>query len=182
MLGLLRGMGRVSITAAAPAARPLLPSPVPAAGALLALQVRHMARPMNAKQSPPPRRAGKGNGVWWQKLLPALANAESFPEVEGSRSNRLKKMRQRRQQSVWDHAKRKEGHQRSKIFAQLKRDKEDDKVRAVYAEYAEILRAKALAKQAEGDGEAAAAGDEAAAAGWRADPARAADQPDRRRH
>jgi hypothetical protein len=111
-------------------------------GALLSLQVRH-ARPMNAKQTPPPRRPGKSNAQWWQPLLPALA-AERCPEVEG-KGNRRKKMQQRKQQSVWDHARRKEGQRRSQIFAQLKREKEDEKVRQVYRDYAEMLRAKAIA-------------------------------------
>ncbi len=44
-----------------------------------------------------------------------------------------------------DHARRKEGHRRAAIFAQLKRDEKVDKVREIYRDYADLLRSSALA-------------------------------------
>ena len=87
-------------------------------------------------------RAGRGNGVWWQPLLPALA-PQLVPETPG-KGNRKKKMQQRRAQSVTDHARRKEGHRRSAIFAQLNREAHHDRVRQVYRDHAELLRRGAL--------------------------------------
>ena len=122
---------------------PSLPAAVPRASSLLApmfaLPVRHY------------RKAGRGNGVWWQPLLPALA-PELVPNTPG-KGNRKKKMQQRRAQSVTDHARRKEGHRRAAIFRRWKYEAETDKVRQVYRDYAEILRAQALAQApTSGDG------------------------------
>ena len=150
-------LGRLA-SASSSRLRSLLPPALPGLASPLVQQVRHRLSNNNygqRKSKPGRPHAGRGNAVWWQPLLPALA-AERCPEVEG-KGNRRKKMQQRKQQSIWDHARRKEGHRRAKIFAQLKREKEDEKVRQVYRDYAEMLRAKALA-----EGSAAtAAGEEA---------------------
>ena len=99
-----------------------------------------------------PRR-GRGTGVWWQPLLPALARdrcdhmipkPKPFTNREGKRDRALL----RKQQQVWTHAVRIEGTRRARIYKQARIEKEGDRVKAVYQEFAEILRARALARMA----------------------------------
>ena len=93
--------------------------------------------------------AGRGNFVWWQPLLPAMAPLRVRP-MEGS-GRSLKRAMQKQQQIIWNHAIRKEGKRRNAIFKQVKREKEQEKVMAVYAQYGEILRQRALAAKAEAE-------------------------------
>ena len=115
--------------------------PVP--GALFALQVRYKKPAVwrSPKMNRPgrPHGAGKKNGTWWQPLLPALA-AERCSFISGQGSNDAKRNQIRHQQSLWDVAKRKESERRSHIYTQLKLDAVTDRVRAVYASYADLLR------------------------------------------
>ena len=116
------------------------PSPA-APGALFALQVRHrMGGPKDRWPNKPGRpHAGKGNAVWWQPLLPALA-AENCKATGGQGANDAKRNQIRRQQSVWDVAKRKEMARRRRIFNTLDRDTMTDKIKSEYAKYADFLR------------------------------------------
>jgi hypothetical protein len=112
-------------------------------------QVRHKkgnrrVRPGKKRTRNTPH-AGRGNYVWWQPLLPALA-LERVPHMRG-KGRALKLAQQRKQQMIWRHAIRKEGQRRNKIFKAVKREKEKDKVRAVYREYGEMLRQRFLDAQ-----------------------------------
>jgi len=98
------------------------------------------------------RYAGRGNAVWWQPLLPALA-PELVPNTPG-KGTRKKKMQQRRAQSVTDNARRKEGHRRSSIFRTLKDEAHTDRVRETYRDYAEMLRVRAVRGDSSDDGAA----------------------------
>ena len=93
--------------------------------AAAAMQLRHK---LNART----------HGVWWQPLLPALA-PDLVPNTMG-KGNRKKKMQQRRAQSVTDHARRREGQRRSKMFSKMKEEEHHDRVRAVYQDYARLLQ------------------------------------------
>ena len=74
-------------------------------------------------------------------------------------------MQQRKSQSKWDHARRIEGHRRASIYKQMKKEVEDEKVRQVYREYAELHRQRQEQQQppqleasdSEGDASAPAA-------------------------
>jgi len=85
--------------------------------------------------------AGGQNAVWWQPMLPALA-PQLVPNTPG-KGNRKKKMQQRRAQSVTMQARRIEGNRRASIFRKLKNEEHHDKVKDIYRQYAEMLRAKA---------------------------------------
>ena len=133
---------------ASPLASPLLQRPMgpcPASGllsSLFSLQVRGRLSGNNygqRKSKPGRPHAGKKHGTWWQPLLPALA-AERCAYIAGKGSNKRKINQQRRQQSVWDIAKRKESKRRRAIFTTLKKDATRERVHQVYAEYAEFLR------------------------------------------
>ena len=116
--------------------------PAPAAPSLLfALQVRHRkAGPKDRWPNKPGRpHAGRGNAVWWQPLLPALA-AERCKATGGQGSNDAKRNQIRRQQSVWDVAKRKEMTRRRAIFNALDRDTLTDRIKQEYERYADFLR------------------------------------------
>lgn len=117
------------------------PRALVAAPALTMLQqVRWRKRPAwdHSKKAGRPY-AGKGLAVWWQPLLPALA-AERCKSVGGQGTNDAKRNQIRRQQSLWDVAKRKESMRRRRIFNTLQHDRMTERVRGVYASYAEMLR------------------------------------------
>ena len=116
-----------------------LPSPMGFASVLLQ-QVRH--RKAFIKWRWPHKglnHAGKGNAVWWQPLLPALA-AEKCGWVKGQSNRDTKQNQMRMQQRLWDHAKRKEMTRRRAIFNELKLDARRDQIKSTYAEYADFLR------------------------------------------
>ena len=96
------------------------------------------------------RTGADNNAQWWQPLLPALA-AKKYPHehlnLTGSIQHR-KEVMKRWQQSFWHAAIRKEGARRNKLFKQAKREREQEKVHAVYRQYGEILRQRALEQQA----------------------------------
>lgn len=88
--------------------------------------------------------ARNGDRGWWQPVLPALAKT-MCPGTYG-KGGRRKKMQQRQQQIISMHARRKEGTRRNTIKRALKDQAELNKVREIYRQYGEILRAKALGK------------------------------------
>lgn len=133
------------------------PALVAAAAPLAATQqVRHKKGNRGVRPGRPRSRggphAGRGNYVWWQPLLPAMA-AERVPDMKG-KGRKLKLNQIRRQQVIWNHAIRKEGVRRNKIFKMVKREKESEKVMEVYRQYGEILRQRALAAQEAGGADA----------------------------
>ena len=113
---------------------------LPSLSTLFSNQVRHRKAYIKHRWKPRPgRMAGKGNAVWWQPLLPALAT-ERAHMIGGQGGNDRKKNQQRYQQSLWDTAKRIESERRTAIFNTLKRDARMEKVKAVYSQYADFLR------------------------------------------
>ena len=66
---------------------------------------------------------------------------------ECGKGNRLKRVTQKKQQIITDHAVRQEGHRRKRIFAALKAQASHDRIKQVYRDFAETLRAKALRSQ-----------------------------------
>ena len=63
------------------------------------------------------------------------------PQVFGGQgTNDRKKNQQRHQQSMWDKAKRIEGRRRRAIFSELKADAHKERVKGVFAQYAEFLQ------------------------------------------
>ena len=118
----------------------LPPTLTPSGPSLFAMQMRFRKFPAwrHSKKAGRPH-AGKGNAVWWQPLLPALA-AERCANIGGQGSNDAKRNQIRRQQSLWDVAKRKEMDRRRAIFNALDRDAHMDRVRGQYARYADFLR------------------------------------------
>ena len=131
---------------------------VPAALTLLPVREAH-AKSRGAWGS---RGAGKGNAVWWQPLLPALA-PYLVPNTPG-KGNRKKKMQQKRAQTVTNHAIRIEGQRRSRIFSELKKLAHHEKVREVYRDYAAQLARGATSSGMAG-GPAATGGQDPNAAG-----------------
>jgi hypothetical protein len=140
---LARAVARVG--GALPGLRAMAPA-APCFASPLAIQVRHRISSVNyasgqhRKHKAGRPHAGKGNAVWWQPLLPALA-AERCPDVGSSkRTNDKKRKQQRAQQAMWDRAKWTEMQRRRAIFNTLKRDAAIDETRRTYAEFADFLR------------------------------------------
>ena len=108
------------------------------------------------KQTKNTPRSGRGTGVWWQPLLPAMAKDRCDhmlpkPKPGSGRNGKRARALVREQQKIWTHAVRIEGTRRARIYKQAKIEREGDRVKAVYREFADILRARALSQKAAED-------------------------------
>eukprot|EP00965_Chrysotila_dentata_P228759 6196789-Pleurochrysis_carterae.AAC.2 len=85
---------------------------------------------------------------WWQPVLPCFARDVAAGVVTGKGNTRHKKFLQRMQMSIAMRARAREGRRRNAVLEAERGRILREKVREVYRQHGEILRAKALAKMA----------------------------------